>query len=93
MAGLAGLVLLGAGFVLSLPMVPGPGLVVMALALTVLAAEFVWARWILRELRTRVTRTRKHPFVRGRTLLERGLKAIEGLLQKRPTVRLPGVRG
>jgi uncharacterized protein (TIGR02611 family) len=39
-----GLVLLLVGAILALPLVPGPGVLVMFVGLTVLSAEFVWAR-------------------------------------------------
>jgi len=39
-----GLVLIGLGAVLSLPLVPGPGLVFVFVGLTVLSGEFEWAR-------------------------------------------------
>ncbi len=39
-----GLALVGVGLVLALPLVPGPGLLVMLVGLTVLSAEFEWAR-------------------------------------------------
>ncbi len=39
-----GLVLLLVGAILALPLVPGPGALVMFVGLTVLSAEFVWAR-------------------------------------------------
>src|SRR5437016_206991 len=39
-----GLALVGVGLVLALPLVPGPGLLVILVGLTVLSAEFEWAR-------------------------------------------------
>ena len=39
-----GLALLVVGLVLALPGVPGPGLLVMFVGLTVLSADFAWAR-------------------------------------------------
>jgi len=39
-----GLVLLCVGVILALPGVPGPGILVMFFGLTVLSAEFDWAR-------------------------------------------------
>ncbi|MDQ3991008.1 MAG: PGPGW domain-containing protein [Actinomycetota bacterium] len=39
-----GFLVLLAGAVLSLPLVPGPGLVVMIVGLAILATEFAWAR-------------------------------------------------
>ena len=54
----AGIVLLVAGVVLALPMVPGPGIVVVLLGLGLLSHEFEWARrlrdWAHREF-NRVT--------------------------------------
>jgi uncharacterized protein (TIGR02611 family) len=40
----AGLMLLVVGIVLSLPLVPGPGLVVVAIGVGLLSHEFEWAR-------------------------------------------------
>ena len=39
-----GIVLVLIGLVLSLPLVPGPGVLVMFVGVTVLSAEFEWAR-------------------------------------------------
>lgn len=39
-----GIALIIVGLVLSLPLVPGPGLLVMFVGLSVLSAEFEWAR-------------------------------------------------
>ena len=39
-----GLVLLAAGIVLSLPLVPGPGILVAAVGVGLLSHEFEWAR-------------------------------------------------
>jgi uncharacterized protein (TIGR02611 family) len=39
-----GIVLLLVGAVLALPLVPGPGVLVMFVGLTLLSAEFEWAR-------------------------------------------------
>ena len=39
-----GVILVLVGVVLSLPLVPGPGLLVMFVGLTVLSTEFEWAR-------------------------------------------------
>ena len=54
-----GIALVVVGIVLALPLVPGPGLVVVLLGLTVLSAEFEWARrlrdWLHATFR-RVTR-------------------------------------
>ena len=42
-----GFTLLAAGIVMSVPLVPGPGLLVVVAALAILAVEFVWARRLL----------------------------------------------
>jgi uncharacterized protein (TIGR02611 family) len=42
-----GFTLLVAGIVMSVPLVPGPGLLVVVAALAILAVEFVWARRLL----------------------------------------------
>lgn len=39
-----GLILVCVGAILALPLVPGPGILVMLVGLTVLSAEFEWAR-------------------------------------------------
>lgn len=39
-----GVVLLVVGFILSLPLVPGPGIAIMFVGLTALSYEFEWAR-------------------------------------------------
>ena len=55
----AGILLLIVGAILALPMVPGPGILVMLLGLGLLSHEFEWARrlrsWAEREFH-RVTR-------------------------------------
>ena len=43
----AGLVLILVGFVLSLPLVPGPGVAVMALGLVLISEDFPWAKRIV----------------------------------------------
>jgi uncharacterized protein (TIGR02611 family) len=56
-----GLMLLVAGGILALPGVPGPGLVVIFLGLTMLSHEFHWARRVRDRMRAtydRVTRRR-----------------------------------
>ena len=50
---LATLVLL-AGIVLSLPLVPGPGLPLVAIGLAMLALEFAWAERLLRRIAHRI---------------------------------------
>jgi hypothetical protein len=49
----AALVLL-AGIVLSLPLVPGPGLPLVAIGLAMLALEFAWAERLLRRIAHRI---------------------------------------
>lgn len=46
-----GFTLLVLGAVLSLPLVPGPGFVVVLAGLALLAAEFVWARRLLKRFK------------------------------------------
>jgi len=47
--GVVGTAVLIAGFILSLPLVPGPGILVMIAGLAILSTEFEWAeRWRLR---------------------------------------------
>jgi putative transmembrane protein PGPGW len=48
--------LLVVGFVLALPLVPGPGILVMLVGLTVLSAEFEWARRLRDHVRGRFRR-------------------------------------
>jgi tellurite resistance protein TerC len=47
----AGIVILIAGVFLALPGIPGPGLVVMFIGLSILAVDFVWARRLKRQLK------------------------------------------
>jgi uncharacterized protein (TIGR02611 family) len=60
----AGVVLLIAGLVLIVPGVPGPGLLVIFLGLSILAVDFVWAH----RLKTKIQETTKNAYdkVRGR---------------------------
>jgi uncharacterized protein (TIGR02611 family) len=51
-----GVVLVLVGFVLALPLVPGPGVLVMFVGVTVLSAEFEWARRLREWMRTSVRR-------------------------------------
>ena len=53
---IVGIALLLIGFVLALPLVPGPGLLVMFVGLTVLSAEFEWARRLRERMRTAARR-------------------------------------
>jgi uncharacterized protein (TIGR02611 family) len=46
-----GFTLLAVGLVMSIPLVPGPGFLVIAAALAILAAEFVWARRLLKRFK------------------------------------------
>ena len=47
-----GLVLLVVGLVLALPLVPGPGILLILVGLTVLSSEFAWARRLRDRLHT-----------------------------------------
>ena len=53
-----GFTLLAAGLVMSVPLVPGPGLLVVAGALAILAVEFVWARRLLERVKEQGSRLR-----------------------------------
>jgi tellurite resistance protein TerC len=53
-----GFTLLVAGIVMSVPLVPGPGLLVVVAALAILAVEFVWARRWLARVKTESSRLR-----------------------------------
>jgi uncharacterized protein (TIGR02611 family) len=48
--GIAGFIVLLAGVVLSLPFVPGPGLLLVAIGLAMLALEFAWAERLLERI-------------------------------------------
>jgi uncharacterized protein (TIGR02611 family) len=48
--GIVGFVVLLGGIVLSLPFVPGPGLVLIAIGLGMLALEFAWAERLLERI-------------------------------------------
>jgi uncharacterized protein (TIGR02611 family) len=48
--GIAGFVVLLGGIVLSLPFVPGPGLLLIAIGLGMLALEFAWAERLLERI-------------------------------------------
>ena len=50
----AGTLVLLAGIVLSLPLVPGPGLPLVAVGLAMLALEFAWAERLLRRIAQRI---------------------------------------
>ena len=58
----AGVVLVLIGIVLSLPLVPGPGLLVIFLGITLLSTEFEWARRLRERMRAmfRHARERMH---------------------------------
>lgn len=72
--GLVGGVVVVAGVVLSLPGIPGPGLLVVFLGLGILSLEFAWAERARRDLRRRFdravararSRRRKQPRVDAR---------------------------
>jgi uncharacterized membrane protein HdeD (DUF308 family) len=60
-----GVVLLVAGLLLSLPLVPGPGVLLIVGGLTVLSGEFEWARRLRGRLRDAFHRVRdRHPWKR-----------------------------
>ena len=59
------LVILLAGVVLSLPLVPGPGLPLIAVGLAMLALEFVWAERLLRRIAHRVEQVEERVGWRG----------------------------
>lgn len=52
--GIAGFVVLLGGIVLSLPLVPGPGLLFVAVGLGMLALEFAWAERLLERVADRL---------------------------------------
>ena len=52
--GIAGTLILLAGIILSLPLVPGPGLPLVAVGLAMLALEFAWAERLLRRIAHRI---------------------------------------
>lgn len=52
--GVVATVVLLAGIVLSLPLVPGPGLPLVAVGLAMLALEFAWAERLLRRIAHRI---------------------------------------
>jgi uncharacterized protein (TIGR02611 family) len=54
-----GFTLLAAGLVMSVPLVPGPGLLLVVAALAILAVEFVWARRLLDRVKEHGSRLRE----------------------------------
>ena len=52
--GVAAVLVLLAGTILSLPLVPGPGLPLVAVGLAMLALEFAWAERLLRRIAHRI---------------------------------------
>ena len=64
---IAGVAVLVVGFILSLPLVPGPGILVMLAGLAILATEYEWARRLLTRARQKwraaVDRARGRPRV------------------------------
>ena len=54
-----GFTLLAVGLVMSVPLVPGPGLLVVVGALAILAVEFVWARRLLERVKEQASRLRE----------------------------------
>lgn len=69
--GILGFGMLGAGLIMSVPFVPGPGLPVLILSLAVLAAEFVWARWLLRKAKAHVEVVGNRPGLRNNPAVAR----------------------
>jgi hypothetical protein len=69
--GVLGAGLLALGLVMSLPLVPGPGLLVLVFSLAVLAAEFVWARWLLRKAKLQVEMLGNQPGLRSSPAMEK----------------------
>ncbi|HEY1340567.1 MAG TPA: PGPGW domain-containing protein [Bryobacteraceae bacterium] len=57
----AGFLLLALGIVLSLPLVPGPGIALILLGLVLLGDEFPWARRALEWMKSRWQRFRGKP--------------------------------
>jgi uncharacterized protein (TIGR02611 family) len=53
-----GFTLLAAGIVMSVPLVPGPGVLVVIAALAILAVEFVWARRLMERVKQEGSRLR-----------------------------------
>ena len=53
---IVGVILVLVGIVLSLPLVPGPGLLVVFLGLSVLSGEFEWARRLRERMRDALRR-------------------------------------
>jgi hypothetical protein len=53
----AGVLVLLAGAILSLPLVPGPGILVMIAGLAILGTEYEWARRLLTKVRQTTRRT------------------------------------
>jgi uncharacterized protein (TIGR02611 family) len=66
---IAGGVVVVVGALLSLPLVPGPGLLVIAAGLAILATEYPWARRLL--VRARQAARRTFDRARGRGVVER----------------------
>ena len=58
----AGVVVLLVGLIMAIPGVPGPGLIVMFIGLSILAVDFVWAH----RLKTRIRDTAKNAMDRVR---------------------------
>jgi hypothetical protein len=69
--GVLGFGLLAVGLIMSVPLVPGPGLLVLVFSLVVLAAEFVWARWLLRKAKLQIEMLGNQPGLRGSTAMEK----------------------
>jgi tellurite resistance protein TerC len=58
----AGIVVVVAGIIMAIPGVPGPGLLVMFIGLSILAVDFVWAH----RLKTKIRDTAKNAMDRVR---------------------------
>lgn len=60
-----GIILLIAGIIMTIPLVPGPGLLVIFIALTILAIDFVWAHraktWMHGKYSQALNKVRKKP--------------------------------
>jgi len=72
--GIAGFVVLLGGIVLSLPFVPGPGLVLVAVGLGMLALEFAWAERLLERIIGRVEQASER--AARATPAQKGLMAV-----------------
>jgi uncharacterized protein (TIGR02611 family) len=76
---LLGWTLVLAGLVLSLPLVPGPGFVVILLGLLVLATEYAWAHNLLERMRRRIPK-----FAEFETAAKHKLRSWFGRRERKP---------